>query len=99
MDPRYPSKKICTKRRRMLGDKVELYCHIFTSFSCDTSLAGEYRGGGDYFDDYQYDYGYDYNSYVNKDDLLRYDYSSDYDYRQHGPAYNFSFHHPGQCHN
>jgi len=54
-------------------------------------LAGEYRQRGDYFDDYQYDYGYDYNSYVSKDDLLRYD----YDYRHHGPAYNFSIHHPG----
>ena len=63
-------------------------------------LAGEYGERGDYFDDYQYDYGYDYNSYVAKDDLLRYDYNSNYDYPHHGPAYNFSIHHPGtsiQC--
>jgi len=56
-------------------------------------LSGEYRERGDYYDDYQYsDYSYDYNSYVSKDDLLRYD---NYDYRGRGPVYNYSVHHPG----
>ena len=59
-------------------------------------LAGEYRQRGDYFGDYrQYDYNYDYKSYASKDDLLRYDYNSNYDYRRHGPAYNYSIHYPG----
>ena len=58
-------------------------------------LAGEYRQQTDYYDSYQYDYSYDYNSYVSKDDLLRYDYNSKYDYQRRGPAYNYSIHHSG----
>lgn len=74
-------------------DNNSVMCVLFYFFL----FPGENRNQEDDYDDYQYDYNYDYNSYVSKDELLRYDYNDNYEYRQYGPRYNYSIPHPGNA--